>query len=174
MNGINIIAAQGKFNIHAQANALDIFAKLGITISSTENRVEINSSKEVQITGKSSRITLNGAGILCETDRMFEVKSGQQMFQSGIKKVPNAHDQIVVLAKDFSDENFIALIAPIFGFDIPDSLYLKFKADLESGVIQPPEHIVTAKSINGHAAGFNHQDKKIYVAADTILSALEK
>ncbi|MCV2445173.1 HET-C-related protein, partial [Acinetobacter bereziniae] len=187
--------AQGKFNIHAQANALDIFAKLGITISSTENRVEINSSKEVQITGKSSRITLNGAGILCETDRMFEVKSGQQMFQSGIKVSPvlpllpivnlrsdaalptlestYAHDQIVVLAKDFSDENFIALIAPIFGFDIPDSLYLKFKADLESGVIQPPEHIVTAKSINGHAAGFNHQDKKIYVAADTILSALE-
>ncbi|MBJ9908917.1 type VI secretion system Vgr family protein [Acinetobacter bereziniae] len=88
MNGINIIAAQGKFNIHAQANALDIFAKLGITISSTENRVEINSSKEVQITGKSSRITLNGAGILCETDRMFEVKSGQQMFQSGVKIQP--------------------------------------------------------------------------------------
>ncbi|MEG6545226.1 type VI secretion system Vgr family protein [Acinetobacter bereziniae] len=84
MNGINIIAAQGKFNIHAQANALDIFAKLGITISSTENRVEINSSKEVQITGKSSRITLNGAGILCETDRMFEVKSGQQKFEGGV------------------------------------------------------------------------------------------
>ncbi|WP_288499748.1 DUF2345 domain-containing protein, partial [uncultured Acinetobacter sp.] len=84
MNGINIIAAQGKFNIHAQTNALDIFAKLGITISSTENRVEINSSKEVQITGKSSRITLNGAGILCETDRMFEVKSGQQKFEGGV------------------------------------------------------------------------------------------
>jgi|GEM_PF-63874 len=195
MNGINIIAAQGKFNIHAQANALELFAKLGITISSTEDKIEINSPKEVQITGRSSRIILNGAGILCETDRMFEVKSGQQKFQSGIKVSPvlpllpivnihpdaalptlestYAHDQIVVLAKDFSDENFIALIAPIFGFDIPDSLYLKFKADLENGVIQPPEHIVTAKSINGHAAGFNHQDKKIYVAADTILSALE-
>lgn len=195
MNGINIIAAQGKFNIHAQANALELFAKLGITISSTEDKIEINSPKEVQITGRSSRIILNGAGILCETDRMFEVKSGQQKFQSGIKVSPvlpllpivnihpdaalptlastYAHDQIVVLAKDFSDENFIALIAPIFGFDIPDSLYLKFKADLENGVIQPPEHIVTVKSINGHAAGFNHQDKKIYVAADTILSALE-
>ncbi|MCX5467378.1 type VI secretion system Vgr family protein [Acinetobacter nematophilus] len=85
MNGINLIAAQGKFNIHAQANALELFAKLGITISSTEDRVEINSSKEVQITGKSSRITLNGSGILCETDRMFEVKSGQQKFQSGTK-----------------------------------------------------------------------------------------
>ncbi|MBJ9954944.1 MULTISPECIES: type VI secretion system Vgr family protein [unclassified Acinetobacter] len=85
MNGINFIAAQGKFNIHAQANALELFAKLGITISSTEDRVEINSSKEVQITGKSSRITLNGAGILCETDRMFEVKSGQQKFQGGVK-----------------------------------------------------------------------------------------
>ncbi|MCX5468995.1 LysM peptidoglycan-binding domain-containing protein [Acinetobacter sp. A-IN1] len=84
-----------------------------------------------------------------------------------------AHDQLVVLAKTFSPESFVSLVAPIFGFDIPDSLYLALKTDLENGVIQPPEHIVTAKSINGHAAGFNHQDKKIYVAADTVLSALE-
>lgn len=85
MDGINFIAAQGKFNIHAQANALELFAKLGITISSTEDKIEINSPKEVQITGKSSRITLNSTGILCETDRLFEVKSGQQKFQGGQK-----------------------------------------------------------------------------------------
>lgn len=85
MNGINFIAAQGKFNIHAQSNALDIFAKLGITIASTDDKIEISSPKEVQIKGGSSKLTLNGAGILGETDRLFEVNAGQHKFKDGTK-----------------------------------------------------------------------------------------
>ena len=85
MNGINFIAAQGKFNIHAQSNALDIFAKLGITITSTDDKIVISSPKEVQIKGGSSKLTLNGAGILGETDRLFEVNAGQHKFKDGVK-----------------------------------------------------------------------------------------
>ncbi|MFW1800779.1 type VI secretion system Vgr family protein [Acinetobacter nematophilus] len=85
MNGINFIAAQGKFNIHAQSNALDIFAKLGITIASTDDKIVISSPKEVQIKGGSSKLTLNGAGILGETDRLFEVNAGQHKFKDGTK-----------------------------------------------------------------------------------------
>lgn len=52
-------------------------------------------------------------------------------------------------------------------------MYLALKKDLMQGGIIPPEHIVVAKSINGRPAGFNHKDKKIYLAADTVLSAVE-
>ncbi|MDM1786062.1 type VI secretion system Vgr family protein [Acinetobacter bereziniae] len=81
--GINFIAAQGKFNIHAQSNALDVFAKLGITISSTEDRIEISSPKEVLITGGSSQIALNGSGIFPKTGGKFEVNAGQHTFKPG-------------------------------------------------------------------------------------------
>ena len=83
--GIKAIAAQGKVEIQAQSDALDVFAKLGITISSTEDRIEISSPKEVLITGGSSQIALNGSGIFPKTGGKFEVNAGQHMFKGGAK-----------------------------------------------------------------------------------------
>ena len=84
-DGIKAIAAQGKVEIQAQSDALDVFAKLGITISSTENRIEISSPKEVLITGGSSQIALNGSGIFPKTGGKFEVNAGQHVFTGGDK-----------------------------------------------------------------------------------------
>ncbi len=83
--GIKAIAAQGKVEIQAQSDALDVFAKLGITISSTEDRIEISSPKEVLITGGSSQIALNRSGIFPKTGGKFEVNAGQHMFKGGAK-----------------------------------------------------------------------------------------
>ena len=85
MSGINFVAAQGKFSIQAQSDALDIFAKLGITISSTDDKVIISSPKEVQITGGSSQITLNSSGIFPKTGGKFQVNAGQHIFTSGVR-----------------------------------------------------------------------------------------
>ena len=81
--GIKAVAAQSKVEIQAQADALDVFAKLGITISSTEDRIEISSPKEVLITGGSSQIALNGSGIFPKTGGKFEVNAGQHTFKPG-------------------------------------------------------------------------------------------
>ena len=81
--GIKAIAAQSKVEIQAQSDALDVFAKLGITISSTEDRIEISSPKEVLITGGSSQIALNGSGIFPKTGGKFEVNAGQHTFKPG-------------------------------------------------------------------------------------------
>ncbi|WP_336931365.1 type VI secretion system Vgr family protein, partial [Acinetobacter tandoii] len=81
--GIKAIAAQSKVEIQAQSDALDVFAKLGITISSTDDRIEISSPKEVLITGGSSQIALNNSGIFPKTGGKFEVKAGQHVFTSG-------------------------------------------------------------------------------------------
>ncbi|RKG53866.1 DUF2345 domain-containing protein, partial [Acinetobacter cumulans] len=81
--GIKAVAAQSKVEIQAQSDALDVLAKLGITISSTEDKIVISSPKEVQITGGSSQITLNGSGIFPKTGGKFQVNAGQHVFQGG-------------------------------------------------------------------------------------------
>ena len=78
--GIKAIAAQSKVEIQAQSDALDVFAKLGITISSTDDKVVISSPKEVVITGGSSQIALNNSGIFPKTGGKFEVNAGQHVF----------------------------------------------------------------------------------------------
>ncbi|TEU25876.1 type VI secretion system tip protein VgrG [Acinetobacter seifertii] len=81
--GLKAVAAQGKVEIQAQADALDVLSKLGITISSTDDKVIISSPKEVKITGGSSQITLNGSGIFPKTGGKFQVNAGQHLFMGG-------------------------------------------------------------------------------------------
>ncbi|NHB59560.1 type VI secretion system tip protein VgrG [Acinetobacter sp. 194] len=82
-SGARLYAGQGKVEIQAQSDALDLLAKQGIRISSTDDRIEISSPKEIVITGASSQITLNGSGIFPKTGGKFEVKAGQHVFQPG-------------------------------------------------------------------------------------------
>ncbi|HCA5286791.1 TPA: type VI secretion system tip protein VgrG [Acinetobacter nosocomialis] len=82
-SGLKAVSAQGKVEIQAQADALDVLSKLGITISSTDDKVIISSPKEVKITGGSSQITLNGSGIFPKTGGKFQVNAGQHLFMGG-------------------------------------------------------------------------------------------
>ncbi|CAM4275429.1 hypothetical protein F901_03525 [Acinetobacter dispersus] len=82
-NGIKQVAAKGKFEAHAQSDGMDLLAKQGIQIISTEDRIEITSPKEIVITAGGSQIKLNGSGIFPTTGGKFEVKAGQHLFMGG-------------------------------------------------------------------------------------------
>ncbi|ENX41822.1 type VI secretion system Vgr family protein [Acinetobacter sp. NIPH 2100] len=82
-NGIKQVAANGKFEMHAQGDGMDLLAKQGIQIISTEDRIEITSPKEIVITAGGSQIKLDGSGILPTTGGKFEVKAGQHLFMGG-------------------------------------------------------------------------------------------
>ena len=82
-NGIKQVAAKGKFEVHAQGDGMDLLAKQGIQIISTEDRIEITSPKEIVITAGGSQIKLNGSGIFPTTGGKFEVKAGQHLFMGG-------------------------------------------------------------------------------------------
>ncbi|MCU4337278.1 type VI secretion system Vgr family protein [Acinetobacter dispersus] len=84
-NGIKQVAAKGKFEAHAQSDGMDLLAKQGIQIISTEDRIEITSPKEIVITAGGSQIKLNGSGIFPVTSGKFEVKAGQHLFMGGAK-----------------------------------------------------------------------------------------
>ena len=88
-NGIKQVAAKGKFEAHAQSDGMDLLAKQGIQIISTEDRIEITSPKEIVITAGGSQIKLNGSGIFPTTGGKFEVKAGQHVFMGGAKVSPN-------------------------------------------------------------------------------------
>ncbi|MGE8644052.1 type VI secretion system Vgr family protein [Acinetobacter vivianii] len=84
-NGIKQVAAKGKFEVHAQSDGLDLLAKQGIQIISTEDRIEITSPKEIVFTAQGSQLKLNGSGIFPTTGGKFEVKAGQHLFMGGAK-----------------------------------------------------------------------------------------
>ncbi|EOR06061.1 hypothetical protein F896_02519 [Acinetobacter genomosp. 15BJ] len=84
-NGIKQVAAKGKFEVQAQSDGMDLLAKQGIQIISTEDRIEITSPKEIVITAGGSQIKLNGSGIFPVTSGKFEVKAGQHLFMGGAK-----------------------------------------------------------------------------------------
>ena len=81
--GIKAVAAQSKVEIQAQSDALNVLAKMGITISSTDDKVVISSPKEVQITGGSSQITLNGSGIFQKTGGSLKLRLGSMYSKVG-------------------------------------------------------------------------------------------
>jgi len=81
--GIKQVAAKGKFEVQAQGDGLDLLAKQGIQIISTEDRIEISSPKEIVITAGGSQIKLDGSGIFPVTGGKFEVKAGQHLFMGG-------------------------------------------------------------------------------------------
>ncbi|USA47902.1 type VI secretion system tip protein VgrG [Acinetobacter sp. C26M] len=81
--GIKQVAAKGKFEMLAQADGMDLLAKQGIQIISTEDRIEITSPKEIVITAGGSQIKLDGSGIFPTTGGKFEVKAGQHLFMGG-------------------------------------------------------------------------------------------
>lgn len=103
-NGIKQVAAKGKFEIQAQSDGIDLLAKQGIQIISTEDRIEITSPKEIVITAGGSQIKLNGSGIFPTTGGKFEVKAGQHLFMGGAQ----ANAQLPALP-EFNNKNWIAL-----------------------------------------------------------------
>ncbi|OTG89784.1 type VI secretion system Vgr family protein [Acinetobacter sp. ANC 3832] len=133
--GIKAIAAQGKVEVQAQSDALDIFAKLGIKISSTEDRIEISSPKEVVITGASSQLTLNGSGIFPKTGGKFQVNAGQHIFQGGasastsssLPPPPKRGQGVLELLHDYSHGEFVKQ----GGYTVVDALGKQFQGQLD-------------------------------------------
>lgn len=82
-NGIKQVAAKGKFEMHAQSDGIDFFAKRAIQIISTEDKIYITSPKEISFTADGSALKINESGIFLITSGKFEVKAGQHKFKAG-------------------------------------------------------------------------------------------
>ncbi|VAX45134.1 type VI secretion system Vgr family protein [Acinetobacter calcoaceticus] len=83
--GARLFAGQGKVEIQAQGDGLDVIARKGVQITSTEDTVYITSPTEINLTANGSQVKLNGSGIFPVTGGKLEVKAGQHLFMGGAK-----------------------------------------------------------------------------------------
>ncbi|MCU4442079.1 type VI secretion system Vgr family protein [Acinetobacter pittii] len=90
--GARLFAGQGKVEIQAQGDALDVVARKGVKITSTEDTVFITSPTEINLTANGSQVKLNGSGIFPVTGGKLEVKAGQHLFMGGSSINPPALD----------------------------------------------------------------------------------
>ena len=90
--GARLFAGQGKVEIQAQADGLDVIGRKGIQITSTEDTVFITSPTEINLTANGSQVKLNGSGIFPVTGGKLEVKAGQHLFMGGSSINPPALD----------------------------------------------------------------------------------
>ena len=82
-DGLRAYAGKGKVEIQAQGDALDVIARKGIQIISTEEQIEIKANKKIVLTAGGSQIEISGAGVLPTTAGKFESKAGQHQFLGG-------------------------------------------------------------------------------------------
>ncbi|MDS7929453.1 type VI secretion system Vgr family protein [Acinetobacter sp. V102_4] len=90
--GARLFAGQGKVEIQAQGDALDVIARKGVQITSTEDTVFITSPTEINLTANGSQVKLNSSGIFPVTGGKLEVKAGQHLFMGGSSINPPALD----------------------------------------------------------------------------------
>ncbi|MFL0037279.1 type VI secretion system tip protein VgrG, partial [Acinetobacter baumannii] len=90
--GARLFAGKGKVEIQAQGDGLDVIARKGIQITSTEDTVFITSPTEINLTANGSQVKLNGSGIFPVTGGKLEVKAGQHLFRGGSSINPPALD----------------------------------------------------------------------------------
>ncbi|MFL4393873.1 type VI secretion system Vgr family protein [Acinetobacter pittii] len=83
--GARLFAGKGKVEIQAQGDGLDVIARKGVQITSTEDTVFITSPTEINLTANGSQVKLNGSGIFPVTGGKLEVKAGQHLFMGGAK-----------------------------------------------------------------------------------------
>ncbi|WP_213067201.1 type VI secretion system Vgr family protein [Acinetobacter pittii] len=90
--GARLFAGKGKVEIQAQGDALNVIARKGVQITSTEDTVFITSPTEINLTANGSQVKLNGSGIFPVTGGKLEVKAGQHLFMGGSSINPPALD----------------------------------------------------------------------------------
>ena len=93
--GLRAFAGKGKVEIQAQDDGVDLIARKGIQIISTEDTIYITSPKEINLTAGGSQIKINGSGVFPTTGGKFEAKAGQHKFIPG-QKINNEVPQLPI------------------------------------------------------------------------------
>jgi type VI secretion system secreted protein VgrG len=89
--GIKLVANQGPVTVQAQNDKLEIFARLGLQITSSEDEIHITAKKKVVINGGGSYITLDQSGIESGTEGAYKVKSPTFDYTSTAVSLTAAH-----------------------------------------------------------------------------------
>ena len=83
--GISAYAAKGPVQVRAHDDLIEIIAKKVIKMISTEGKIEMTSTQEIDFKAGGSQLVINKDGIFIKTGGYFKVNSGQNVFKTGEK-----------------------------------------------------------------------------------------
>ncbi|WP_459734073.1 DUF2345 domain-containing protein, partial [Pseudomonas sp. MHK4] len=78
--GMKLIANQGPISVQAQNDSLELLARLGLSITSTEDEILITAKKKIALNAGGSYITLDAGGIKNGTEGDYLVKAAYHEF----------------------------------------------------------------------------------------------
>lgn len=84
--GLKLIANQGAVQIQAQNDKLELLARHGLDITSTEDEIRITAKKKITLNGGGSYITLEQGGIESGTAGDYKVKSAHYEYSGPAKQ----------------------------------------------------------------------------------------
>jgi uncharacterized protein involved in type VI secretion and phage assembly len=181
--GLQLIAAKDAIDIQAQADEMKVQARDDINIVSANASVDWAAAKRISLsTAGGANITIDGGNITVQCPGKLTIHAGKKNFGGGTQqsyalpvlpvsiiapvagsKLEStfAYDQLISVAKNSTKLEFVALLLPIFGYDIPAQTYIKLYDALRAGAINPPK----IKLMNGghYPASFDNETREIRV-----------
>ena len=97
--GMKLIANQGPVSVQAQNDALELVARLGLDITSTEDEIRITAKKKINLNGGGSYLTLDASGIESGTAGDHKVKAAQFAFSGPASMTATHPDYLQSLSK---------------------------------------------------------------------------
>lgn len=192
---VRLIAANGPVSLQANDGELELLADQAITVTATDQRIDVLAKSKVVLQAGSSAITLEGGDITFSCPGEFKVKAGEHPFKSGSSASPRlpplpafkikpdparkiestfAYDQLRSAAEKSTTIEFVMMMAPTFGFDIPARTYMKLQEALKGGSFPQPKHEVL--SGGPYPADYDNKKRVIRVhasAADQASTSIE-
>lgn len=181
--GMQLIAARGELTAQAQGGEMKLQARDEVNIKSANAHIDWASAKKISLsTAGGANITIDGGNITVQCPGKLQVKAGKKAFVGPAQShyslpvmpvsVPGAApgrrlestfalDQLVSLAKKSSKVEFVFLMVPIFGYDIPAKTYIKLHEALRSGAVANPGIVVM--NACHYPAEFDNESRKIHV-----------
>jgi type VI secretion system secreted protein VgrG len=85
--GIKLIANQGRVSVQAQNDRLELIARHGLDITSTEDEIHITAKKKIVLNGGGSYLSLEASGIESGTAGDHKVKSAHFEYSGAAKQI---------------------------------------------------------------------------------------
>nr|WP_268801108.1 type VI secretion system tip protein VgrG [Pseudomonas sp. BSw22131] len=193
--GAKLFAAKGKVAIQAQSDDIELTAQNDVLITSTGQRIQLSAQDGILLTSGGAYIEIKDGNISIHAPGEVDVKGVIRKFSGpgGMKHMDAtpqfallpqtvpvilqassmestfALEQITELATRSTAAEFVLMLAPIFGFDIPAHTYIKLYDGLRAGSIANPEHRVM--SAGAYPADYDNQERVIRVHEAALINA---
>jgi uncharacterized protein (DUF2345 family) len=137
---IKVIAANGPVSLQAHTGELELLADQAITITATDDRIDVLAQQKVVLQAGNSAITLEGGDITFNCPGTFTVKAGQHPFLGGASDaaaVPALPDQTFAFTDSlrFAVEGADALAGDLGWTNLPFKIVDQDNKEVAAGTV---------------------------------------